>query len=212
MNINLDKNSLAELNCWRIALLNKPALAAGPMNGARTAVVVVDMVNGFAVKGALASARADALIEPIENALSLLPNAKKIFLRDEHTEASVEFKFFPPHCATEKESAVVSGLKRFVNVDVPKNSTNGIFAFVNAVDVRDFNNFLVMGVCADICVMQFALSLQAFLMEHNLPAAVSVFTDYIDTYNSPAHNADLYNLFALKNMEENGIQIFKGLV
>jgi hypothetical protein len=60
--------------------------------------------------------------------------------------------------------------------------------------------------------MQLALSIRAYLNESNLGGNVLVFTDLVETYDSPLHNADLYNTFALKIMEQAGVQLFRNIM
>lgn len=201
-----------EVTCLEIEYSNKPTLLSKAYNNTRSCVVVIDMIDGFCKKGALYSPRIANLIEPIEMALEFLPKANKIFIADMHNRDSLEFKTFPQHCYTKDESAVVAELIRFADHVIPKNSTNGIFAFVSKVDTREYDNFLLMGDCTDICILQFALSLKAYLNERGQRANVITFTEYTDTFDMDLHNAQLANVFAYKNMEQSGISVFKKLV
>lgn len=201
-----------EITCLEIEYANKPTLLSKAYNNARTCVVVIDMTDGFCKKGALYSPRVAKLIGPIEMALEFLPKANKTFLVDLHNRDSLEFKTFPMHCHTKEESAIVAELVRFPNQVIPKNSTNGIFAYISKVDTRDYDNFLIMGDCTDICILQFALSLKAYLNERGQRANVITFTEYTDTFDMDLHNPQLANLFAYKNMEQSGISVFKKLV
>ena len=79
-------------------------------------------------------------------------------------------------------------------------------------NLLDYAHILVAGVCTDICVLQLVLSLRAYISEFNGHGNVVVFTDAVETYDSPTHNADFYNMAALKMMEQAGVQVFKKLV
>jgi len=204
-------NAAAELRLLKIAYDNKPSLWVKTYNNKRTCVLVVDMVEGFCRTGALASPRAAAIINPLASVLDYLSDAHKIFICDTHSADAAEFKSYPPHCHTQAESAVVKELQPFVNRIIPKNSTNGIFALLGAVDDKLYDNYLVTGVCTDICVLQLALSLKAYFNETNSSARVLTFVDYTETYDAPNHNAELHNAFAYKLMEDSGVQIFKNL-
>ncbi|MCL2797535.1 MAG: cysteine hydrolase [Firmicutes bacterium] len=214
MKIQFDEKEAArELNCYRIEYSEKPELMSAPLNNDKTLVVVVDMINGFCKKGALASERCLAAAAPIRALLEKLPDAKKAFLRDCHSKNSAEFKWFPPHCDTGKESAVISELAGFEDFDIPKNSTNGFFALQKKISgLGAFNNILVVGVCTDICVMQLCLTLRAYLNETDSGANVVTFTDCVETYDAPTHDAELSNLFALKFLEQAGVQVFKNII
>jgi len=207
----MTENSAAELRLLKIAYENKPSLWARTYNNRRACVVIVDMVDGFCNEGALYSPRFARLAEVQAAALDYLGDSYKVFLNDTHTGNSAEFKYFPPHCHTRAEIGVTKALVHYINKIVPKNSTNGVFAFLKSVDVSKYDNFLIMGVCTDICVLQFSLSLRAYFNEQDAVPNIIVFTDYTDTYDADGHSAELYNTVSYKLMEDSGVQIFKNL-
>lgn len=213
MLIKLDENLLKELNCYKIEINSKPGLMTKAVNNNSTMLIVVDMINGFINDGALASPRCKAIVPNLVRVAENLSEAKKVFLRDCHSDASMEFKWFPAHCHNKKESAVVSELAEYAAIELDKNSTNGFWSLIKKFpDLSGFKNFLIVGVCTDICVLQLALSLRSYLNENNLAGNVITFTDYLETYDSPLHNADINNLFSVKLMEQAGIQIFKNII
>ena len=212
MEISFDERELAgTLLCGQLEVNNKPTLVRASLVGKKTMLVVVDMVKGFCEEGALASPRCKAIVPAVCDLIEALPGADLVFVRDCHTERSTEFAAFPPHCIG-RESALVKELAGYKGIDVPKNSTN---AFVQLLSARsnllDYEHILIAGVCTDICVLQLALSLRAYISEFNKRGNVVVFTDTVETYDSPTHNADFYNMTALKIMEQAGVQIFKRL-
>ena len=208
----MTEKQIKEFNCLEIEYQNKPNLLARTYNNSRCAVVVLDMVAGFCQKGALASPRMKGLIDRVAGALDYLPHAIKFFVNDVHTPDSLEFSDYPQHCHTQEEQKLVSDIARFKGVTIEKDSTNGVFNFLKYADVNLYDNYLIMGDCTDICIMQFALSLKAYFNEIKKTANVLVFTQYVDTYDAPMHNAELMNIFAFKNMEQSGVRIFKSLV
>ena len=214
MNIQFDEKEAARaLTCFKIELNEKPGLMAAPLNNEKTLFLIVDMINGFCKKGVLASERCLSAAAPIQKALDKLPNVKRVFIRDCHSKTSAEFRTFPPHCDSAKESAVISELAQYEGMDLPKNSTNGFFALIKRLpDLGAFRHVVIAGVCTDICVMQLALSVRAYLNEVDSGANVITLTDCVETYDSPLHNAELSNLFALKLMEQAGVQVFKNLI
>ncbi|MCL2061553.1 MAG: isochorismatase family protein [Firmicutes bacterium] len=209
-----EKEAARELGCYKIEVDAKPDLMVKTIDNENTLCIVVDMINGFCKSGNLASPRLADVIRPVRELLQKLPNAQKAFIRDCHSaNETAEFKWFPPHCHTKKESALADELKGFGGIDIPKNSTNGFFALMSRIpELNKYANMIVVGVCTDICVMQLALSLRAYLNENNSHANVITFTDCIDTYHSPVHNAELSNLFALRFMEQAGVQVFKNVI
>jgi len=214
MKISFDEKEIAkQINCYKIECNAKPDLMAKTLNNDKTMVVVVDMINGFCKKGNLSSPRSEACIAPIKQFLNKVPLSKKVFVRDEHSDSSIEFKTFPVHCTDKTESAWVKELSGFDAIDLAKNSTNAFFVLKNRIgDLAAFNNIVVIGVCTDICVMQLALTLRAYFNELNASTNVLVFTDCVDTYDSPLHDANLSNLFAIKFLEQAGVQIFKNIL
>ncbi|MCL2847338.1 MAG: cysteine hydrolase [Firmicutes bacterium] len=215
MNITIDgKEAARKINCYRIELNAKPNLLATTINNDRTLVIVVDMINGFCKKGALASQRSASKIEPIEQLLEKLPNTKKVFVRDCHSKDSIEFKSYPPHClANDSESELVKELSDFDGIDIAKNSTNAFFALQNSVlDMHRYTNIVLVGVCTDICVMQLGLTLKAYFNEKNFTTNILTIIDCVDTFDSPLHDAELSNIFALKFLEGAGIDIYKSVV
>lgn len=212
MEISFDERELAgALLCGQLEINNKPVLMRASLSGKKTMLVVVDMVKGFCEQGALADPRCKAIVPAVRSLIDSLPEADLLFVRDCHTARSTEFTAFPPHCVG-KESELIDELSRYMGTDVPKNSTN---AFVQLLGVRsnllEYENILIAGVCTDICVLQLALAVRAYISEFNGHGNVVVFTDAVETYDSPTHNADLYNMTAIKLMEQSGVRIFKKL-
>ncbi|HEY8444101.1 MAG TPA: cysteine hydrolase [Clostridia bacterium] len=208
----MTQKQIKELDCLSIEYDSKPSLLARTYNNPRCAVIIMDMVAGFCDSGALASPRLKSLAERIAGALDYLPDAVKFFINDAHTPDSLEFSSYPKHCHTPEERQITEVLSRVKGIIIEKDSTNGIFSFLKYADINLYDNFLIMGNCTDICVLQFALSLRAYFNEIKKTANVLVFTEYVDTFDGPLHNAELMQVFALKNMEQSGVKIFRNLV
>lgn len=213
MKISFDERELCgALLCGQIEVNNKPTLMRKTLAGKKTMLAIVDMVKGFCEKGALSSERCKSVAPAIAKVAEQLPHADRVFICDNHTDNSVEFNYFPPHC-TGEESEIIHELVTLGGSVVRKNSTN---AFVQLLSARpnllDYDAVIITGVCTDICVMQLALSLRAYISEFNGSGNVIVLTDAVETYDSPIHNADLYNMTALKLMEQSGVMVFKRLI
>lgn len=169
---------------------------------------VVDMINGFAKKGALADPAISDLAEPIEALIQKENKEDVIFLCDSHEKKAREFSAFPKHCLKgSEESEVIDELQPYVNRRIEKNSINSFFApgFQELIEELPDRDLVVMGCCTDLCVLQLALSLQSWLSQNNLDGRVIVPVNCVDTYDAPAHPAGKNNQAALDNMAANGV-------
>lgn len=182
----------------------------------QTALLIVDMINGFTREGALKSNRAEELIPEIVKLSKRCDDlgVQKLAFADCHTEASPEFSSYPKHCmAGTRESDVVDEIKEVGGYKlIEKNSTNGFheeefkkWLFENP----QITNFIVTGVCTDICVQQFAITLKTWFNMQNKSYRVIVPMNAVDTYDLGVHNADLVNVMALYNMIINGVEVVK---
>ena len=183
----------------------------------KTAVFIVDMVDGFVYSGALSSPRVAAIVNNIAELNEKTKGYKKMFFLDCHEDNSQELMYFPHHCVKgTNEVELISELKTEHSNGpetfyVEKNSTNGFFSngfqewlkkYENEVD-----NFIVTGCVTDICVLQFTLSLKAYFNEKNKDKRVIVPMDAVEFYDVGSHDGNLMNLFALYNMHINGIEV-----
>lgn len=213
MNFNFENEKLfSDLKNYADELENKEAIDASSLDTDETLLVIVDMIKGFCVSGALASTRSGEISPNVADLINKLPKAKLAFIRDCHSADAVEFNAFPSHCTGDEESELVDELKNFSGIDIPKNSTNGFFALSKAVpNLTDYKNIVVVGVCTDICVMQLALSLRAYINETNKLTDVVTFIDCVETYDAPWHSGDLSNIASMKLMEQSGVKVYKTL-
>lgn len=177
----------------------------------RTAVVVVDMINGFAKSGALYSDRVENIIKNNVTVLESFDCAH-VFLCDHHEASAEEFEVFLPHCQIGTvEVEIVDELKPFSEkgVVIKKNSTNGYLEpeFQKWLENASKNHFIITGCCTDLCVMQFALSLKTHFNRLNQYSKICVIENAVETYdiNAIHHPGDFMHLMALKMMKDNGI-------
>ncbi|NKF08850.1 cysteine hydrolase [Clostridium gasigenes] len=97
----------------------------------KSVLFIVDINNGFAKKGALASPRVEAIIPNIVEAVEVSrdANAEIIAFTDSHKKDSVEFNFYPEHCLDgDVESELVDELKVYEKyITLIKKSTTNAF-------------------------------------------------------------------------------------
>jgi nicotinamidase-related amidase len=195
-----------------------PTVRLEDLQGKKTALVIVDMVNGFTREGALKSPRIEELIPEITALLKKCDKyeVERIAFADCHTGESPEFDAYPKHCmAGTFEGEIVDEIKEVGGYDLmPKNSTNGFLEgeFRKWLEKNPHvNTFIVTGDCTDICVQQFAITLKTWFNMQNLKARIIVPINAVETYDLGMHNGDLVNVMALYNMVINGIEVVRGV-
>ena len=202
-----------------------PDLPLSALDPHSTALIVVDMVNGFAREGALASPRVGALAAPIA-ALTRACRKKGmpvVAFADTHTPDSAELAAYPPHCLRgTAESELVPEMRECAGEDMPgsftlieKNSTSGFVEPVFDAWRREnphIGAYVVVGDCTDICIHQFALTAKAFANTRNRPLRVIIPAALADTFDAPGHAADLANAAALYSLRANGAELCRSLL
>lgn len=204
-----------EINAIEEELKGK-TLELKSLNKEETALIVIDMVNGFVYNGPLSSPRVAAIVNNIVDINEKTNGCKKVFFTDSHSENSKEFSSFPIHCLKNSEESMlipelVAESKSHNSIIIEKNSTNGFNSegfkqWLNK-NCDSVNNYIVTGCVTDLCVLQFTLSLKAYFNEMNKDKRIIVPMNAVDTYDLGSHNAYLMNLFALYNMHISGIEV-----
>ncbi len=184
----------------------------------RTALVVMDLINGFTTEGPLKSPRVASLVPGIAQLAEAMGElgVPVLAFADSHSETNPEFEAYPTHCllnSTESELVpelkTVKGLKR-----IDKNSTNGFLepefqAWLAVHPEKDI--FVVTGDCTDICIQQFAVTLKAWFNRQNRSSRVLVPTNLVDTFDHAMHQGDLMHRMALFSMMGNGVEVVKAI-
>ena len=180
-------------------------------------IFVVDMIEGFVHEGALHDEAIHAATMHIE---SLIQDAEQrvIFIADSHPPNPREFISYPSHCVIgTKESEVIQELQPYVQELMRKNSTNTFtcpeFQLFLKERLKNYRDIVITGCCTDICILQFALCLNAWLNEHNkTEQRIIIPLSCVDTYHiEGVHDAVSCNEFSIRNMEANGICIVSKL-
>lgn len=188
------------------------------INTSSTAVIVVDMLNGFAKSGNLYSDRVEKIILNTKLVLEKLSKAEMVFICDAHTDDSAEFSVFPKHCIeSTEESEIADELLPFSKEStiIYKNSTNGFLEpeFTKWLDNNDIKDYIIIGCCTDLCISQLAITLKTHFNRINKHVNIFIPIEAVETYDLSItnHPGDFMNLVALKQMSDNGIKIVNGL-
>lgn len=182
-------------------------------------LIIVDMVNGFVKKGALADPK---IGDVVPRQIELIREAKEkgnliVFIKDTHEENSVEHKRFGGalHCVKGTgEELVIDELKEYENdpdtVSIEKNSTS----FMEAPDFRtliekakNIHKVDVVGCCTDICDMNGTMGLANYFDQWNRDVEIRVHTDAIATFAEEQRQN--YVDAAKLLMKQQGIQLVK---
>ena len=183
----------------------------------RKVLYIIDMVKGFVEKGAMAD---PYIAHTIPEQLKLIEKFQKeqqalAFVKDNHTEDCVEFKYFPPHCIIGTEEAdLVDDYQKYEpeSLIYPKNSTSAIFAPNVITDLNAMENLeeiVVGGCCTDICDLNFLIPLKNYLNQINCDIPVIAIKSAMETYNAPTHNREYYNKIAYDLMQQAGIIVLE---
>lgn len=216
---------------WYRELRPQPiaALVADP---ATVAVFSSDMIVGFCDRGSLASARVDALTEPVVDLFRrahALGVPHFVLLQDTHHPETPEFGAWPVHCVRGTEEAeTVPELKglpfsdRFVVIE--KNSLNPAIGtgFDRWLDEHpELRTAIVVGNCTDLCTYQLAMHLRLRANAGNVPGfEVVVPANAVDTYDVPPdsppggpmpHPGDFFHQVFLYHLALNGIRVVREL-
>ncbi len=180
----------------------------------KSCLVIVDMINGFVKEGPLSDSSIQAIVPAIKSIAEnyIQKNLPILSFQDAHELDAKEFKSFPVHCLKGSvESELIDELKVYEKEMIPlyKNSTNGFMQpeFLELFHRLDCEEIVVVGCCTDICVLQFALSLQGYINEHGLNVEVKVVEDAVQTFNAPGHDQDTCNINALQLLRAAGVEL-----
>jgi len=210
------ENIKTAIEAIKIQLMGAEIIKLDDFDPDKTILAVIDMNKGFAKAGALYSPRVGRMIPEIvslsEKALS--KGIKVLAYTDHHPEDAKEFLAYPAHCVgnTEESELVeeLAALEANGLVTIFKNSTNGILAYNPAAIDLGISSYLIVGCVTDICVYQYAVTLRAYLNEHQLDGEVYVCETLVQTFDIEGfHHGDLMHGLFLKSMMDNGIKVVK---
>ena len=203
-----------------VEILNTaPTLSLQTLAANQSAIIIVDMINGFVKEGPISSPRIQTIIPTISDLMILGKEQGVLMLAfaDSHETSSIEFTTYPPHCLVGTvESDMIDELKEIGGYDlILKKSTNGFLepTFHDWLNKNpNIQNFIVVGDCTDICVEQFVLTLKTYFNTLNQPSRIIVPMTCVETYETDIHKGDLMNVLALYKMQMNGIEIVREII
>ncbi|MBU3145226.1 cysteine hydrolase [Clostridium sp. CF012] len=198
-------------------------LNLGDLSKEKTALIVIDMVNGFVNQGALSSQRVTEIINNLVTINERTNGFKKIFFLDQHNENSVEFNNYAKHCLKDSiESELIKELREAAATShsnttmISKNSTNGFHApeFKVWLDENEENieNYIVVGCEVDICISHFATTLKTYFNQKNLCRRIIVPVDSVETFDFGVHDGNLMKVISLWEMQSNGIEVVDSII
>lgn len=188
----------------------------------KTALIVVDMVNGFVHAGIMSSPRVGKIIDNIVSTNERTIGCKKVFFLEQHGENSTEFKTCAKHCLKDsKEAELIPELNCGATLHsnttiIHKNSSNGFHApefriWLNENEAQ-IENYIIEGCSSDICVKHFAETLKTYFNQNNIDRRIIVPIDAVETFDSETHDGDLMKVISLWEMKSNGIEVVDSLV
>jgi nicotinamidase-related amidase len=229
--VQTSKPFLSFLEAWvsDLPTLSLTEFAAEPQN---TAIVSVDVINGFCVSGALASPRVAGIVDPIVNLFKQswsIGVDKIILVQDTHEPDAVEFQSWPPHCVRgTAEAETVAEFKQLPFYDrMVTFEKNSIHAGQNTglnewiIQHPTVDHFIVVGDCTDLCTYQLAMHLLLEGGARQVKRRVIVPENCVETYDRTVetaqeqggfpHPADLMHAVFLYHMALNGVEVVRSL-
>lgn len=181
------------------------------------ALYVIDMNNGFVNFGAMANPAYNALVP---EQLRLIEKIRKEkgqinFILEGHGEDALEFKSYPKHCVmgTSEAELIPELLPEQTKVNTNtyyKNCINGMLTGNVGEDIKklkELKEVIFVGVCADLCVMDFARTYARYLDQINKEVKLFVIKNMIDTFDAPGHSREEWLDIAYKVMAQAGINV-----
>jgi len=198
----------------------------------KTAILSVDMINGFCRQGSLASSRIEAVIPAITALMRTgweLGLREILLLQDCHTPEAKEFGAYAAHaiCGSSEAETVdeiralpfFEEITLFTKNSVDSSQNTGLIAWLDKHP--QISTFVVVGNCTDICVYQLANFLRARANAFGYDWRVIVPEDCVQTYDLPIeaadavgatpHDGNLLHKAFLYHMALNGVEVVQGI-
>ena len=185
------------------------------------ALYIIDMNNGFVNFGAMANPKYNELVPEQLKTIEKIrrENGQVNFILEGHKENALEFKTYPKHCVLGTPEADL--IPELIN---EQNKTNTYIYYKNCINgmmnkdikkdikrLKALKEVIFEGVCADLCVMDFARTYSRYLDEINKEVKLFVVKNAIDTFDAQGHNREEWIDLALKVMEQAGIEVVENV-
>ncbi len=205
-------------------LADLPELALAELEPGDTALVSVDVIEGFHRKGALASPRVEAIIPSVVELVRRVTNhgvppSNVAFVQDAHPQNAQEFNAYPEHCVkgTDEAEAVAelkelphwSNYQHFEKNSIASHTSEGFNRWLESLQVK---NLIAVGDVTDLCLYTLALHLQVRNLAGGLGQRVIVPESCVQTWDAPDHPGDLYHALFLHQLARNGVEVVKVIV
>ena len=181
----------------------------------------IDMNNGFVNFGAMANPKYNDLVPEQLRLIEKVRNEGGIvnFILEGHDENALEFQTYSRHCVLgDKEADLIPELITEQNkpntYTFYKNCINGMLNLdvqEQLKRLRYLREVIFSGVCADLCVMDFARTNARFLDQINRQAKLFVVKSTIDTFDAPGHDREEWIDIATKVMAQAGIEVVENV-
>lgn len=181
----------------------------------------IDMNNGFVNFGAMANPKYNELVPEQLKLIEKIREEEGIvdFILEGHDKDALEFETYPKHCILgDKESDLIPELITEQNnpntYTFYKNCINGMLNLDVQEQIKRLKNLkeiIYSGVCADLCVMDFARTNARFLDQINQKVKLFVVKSTIDTFDAPGHDRQEWIDIALKVMNQAGIEVVENV-
>lgn len=211
---------LDEVQRWLSTL---PSVTLSPSkpsgNIAETALVAVDILNGFTREGPLGSARVETIIEPsmklIQSALTAGLPARHIgLMTDAHPADAEEFRVFPPHCIRDTSEAqwtqeflALPQFSQFAYFEKNSIASHHTPAFETWLSDLAPRTIVAFGDVTDLCLYSLVLHLVTRSQHHNLGQRILIPANAVQTWDSPEHPAELYHPLFLYQLARLGAEV-----
>ncbi len=166
-------------------------------------LIVTDVQEGFTRQGNLASQECtDSLPRVRKIADELLgAGAPVIFTKDSHRPDDPEFRMFPPHCIVGTPEHDLVEEFRDLEPDAAAVIHKTRYSAFFGTELEDVlarlgtDEVHIVGFCTDICVLHTTADLR------NRDYDVIVHRDGVETFNTPGHDNEDVNRWALSHIE-----------
>ena len=213
------KQHLTDLETWLSTL---EPLHLETLEPHETAILSVDVIEGFCRVGPLASPRVAAIIPKI---IDLIQSAEACgikdfaFIQDTHPENAEEFSAYPPHCIKGTlEAQAVHEFEALPNWNTyahfEKNSISSLEStkLVAWLEQRShLKNLICVGDVTDLCLYSLAIGVKLRSLAQGLGQRIIVPENCVQTWDSPDHPGDLYHAMFLFQLKRNGVEVVQAV-